>query len=156
MQRDIPCLTGTYSSITLNEGLELAKACVVDQVLPEYDTSLSGSTNNFPSHLSDLLERSSTELNESEKAELRNLLQEYQDVFAKDDYDLGNFTALEHSIDIGNSPPIKYRIRRTPSKFEGEEEIQLKKMLDSGVIKPSNSEWASVPVLIRKKSGAVR
>ena len=37
-----------------------------------------------------------------------------------------------------------------------EEEKYLKKMLDSGVIIPSNSEWASPSVLIRKKDGTVR
>jgi hypothetical protein len=40
--------------------------------------------------------------------------------------------------------------------FAGEEEDQLKKMLSAGVIRPSVSEWASAPVLIRKRCGSVR
>ena len=47
-------------------------------------------------------------------------------------------------------------MRRTPPFFAGEEEAHLKKMLDAGVIQPSISEWASAPVLIRKKDGQVR
>jgi hypothetical protein len=39
--------------------------------------------------------------------------------------------------------------------FAGEEEAQLKKMLGAGVIQPSVSEWASAPVLIRKRCGSV-
>ena len=53
-------------------------------------------------------------------------------------------------------PPVKEKMRRTPLGFESEEQGHLKKMLDFGVIQPSNSEWASAPVLIRKNDGSVR
>lgn len=44
----------------------------------------------------------------------------------------------------------------TPVFFVGEEEANLKKLLDAGVIQPSMSEWASAPVVIRKKDGQVQ
>ncbi|VDI81408.1 Hypothetical predicted protein [Mytilus galloprovincialis] len=47
-------------------------------------------------------------------------------------------------------------MRRTPLGFAQEEEAHLEKMLQSGVIQPSVSEWASAPVLIRKRDGSVR
>ena len=47
-------------------------------------------------------------------------------------------------------------MRRTPAFFAGEEEAHLKKMLDADVIQPSISEWASAPVLIRKKDGQIQ
>jgi hypothetical protein len=47
-------------------------------------------------------------------------------------------------------------MRRTPACFVDEEEAHLQKMLDAGVIQPSISEWASAPVLIRKRDGGVR
>ena len=37
-----------------------------------------------------------------------------------------------------------------------EEEAHLKKMLEAGVIKEVASDWASSPVLIRKRDGSVR
>ena len=40
--------------------------------------------------------------------------------------------------------------------FQKEEEAHLEKMLENGVIQPSSSEWASVPVLVRKKDGGMR
>ncbi len=88
--------------------------------------------------------------------QLGNLLSEFQDVFAKDELDLGSFTSIEHAIDTGDAMPVKQRIRRTPACFAGEEEAQLKKMLGAGVIQESISEWASAPVLIRKRDGSVR
>ena len=49
------------------------------------------------------------------------------------------------------------KMRRTPFfGGGGGEEAYLKKMLDAGVIQPSISEWASAPVLIRKKDGQAR
>nr|KAG5699813.1 hypothetical protein BaRGS_013533 [Batillaria attramentaria] len=47
-------------------------------------------------------------------------------------------------------------MRRTPVGFEQEEEKHLQSMLKAQVIQPSNSPWASPPVLIRKKDGSVR
>lgn len=80
----------------------------------------------------------------------------FQDVFAKDEFDLGNFTAIEHSIDTGDNKPVKQRMRSTPVGFERKEEAHLQKMLDAGVIKPSISEWASAPVLVSKRDEGVR
>ena len=71
---------------------------------------------------------------------------EYQDVFAKHDFDLGTFTMIEHKIDTGDARPIKQRMfckrrRATPH---------------AGLIQESMSDWASSPVLIRKRDGSVR
>lgn len=37
-----------------------------------------------------------------------DLLKKYQDEF-----DLGSFTDIEHSVDTGSAPPIKQRMKRT-------------------------------------------
>ena len=84
------------------------------------------------------------------------LLTEFADLFATSDIDLASFDALEHQIDTGGARPVKQRMRRTPTVFQGEEEGHLDKMLAAGVIQPSNSDWASAPVLVRKKDGSVR
>ena len=47
-------------------------------------------------------------------------------------------------------------MRWTPLGFEKEEEENLKLMLDIGVITESSSDWASAPVLVRKKDGTLR
>ena len=88
--------------------------------------------------------------------QLGQLLIEYADIFAKHDLDLGCLDQIEHSINTGDAPPVKQRMRRTPYNFEAEERKHLQKMLDAGVICPSDSEWSSAPVLVRKKDGSVR
>ena len=80
----------------------------------------------------------------------------YEDVFAQSEFDLGNFSDIVHTVDTGSSKPVKQMMRRTPSCFVGEEEPHLDKMIKPGVIQPSVSEWASAPVLVRKRDGTVR
>jgi hypothetical protein len=110
----------------------------------------------IPEHLTNLFDKSKGELNGQEQTQLSELLCEFEDVFAKSEFDLGKFNTIQHGIDTGANRPVKQRIRRTPLGFAGEEEAQLKKMLGAGVIRPSVSEWASAPVLIRKRCGSVR
>ena len=47
-------------------------------------------------------------------------------------------------------------MRRTPIGFQEEEDKLLEKMISSGVIEESASDWASPSVLVRKKDGSVR
>ena len=107
----------------------------------------------IPEHLTNLFEKSKGELNGQEQTQLSELLCEFEDVFANTEFDLVKFNTIQHGIDTGTNRPVKQRIRRTPLGFAGEEEAQLKKMLGEGVIRPSVSEWASAPVLIRNDVG---
>lgn len=106
--------------------------------------------------MQELLTKSGEHLSSQEKVLLQDVLLSYSDVFAQNEFDLGNFTAIEHNIDTGDAAPIKQRLRRTPACYVGEEEKHLNKLLDAGVIEPSISEWASAPVLVRKKDGTLR
>ena len=112
--------------------------------------------SRIPEHIKDMFLRSCTHLTDEQSIEFGEVLIKFADIFAQNDNDLGLFTATEHTIDTGDAKPIKQRMRRVPLGFADEEEKYLKKMLDSGVIVPSNSEWASPSVLIRKKDGTVR
>lgn len=47
-------------------------------------------------------------------------------------------------------------MRRAPLGSHDVEQQHLAKMLNAGVIQPSTSEWASVPVLERKRDGSIR
>ncbi|KAL8604518.1 hypothetical protein ACOMHN_015802 [Nucella lapillus] len=122
----------------------------------QVNDSTTPTTGRVPEHLQQLAADSSAYLTVDQREELGKLLSEFEDVFAKHDFDLGEFTTIEHAIDTGDANPIKQGMRRTPAVFAGEEEAHLRKMLDAGVIQESISEWASAPVLIRKKDGTVR
>ena len=128
--------------------------------IPKVEVAEQGGQKNgkreIPEHLINPFDKSKGELNGQEQTQLSELLCEIEDVFAKSEFDLEKFNTIQHGIDTGTNRPVKQRIRRTPLGFAGEEEAQLKKMLGAGVIRPSVSEWAAAPVLIRKRCGSVR
>ena len=110
----------------------------------------------LPDHLQDLLKRSCTHITLYQSVKLANLLGEFATIFSKSDTDLGHFKAVYHRIITRNNDPIKARMRRTPIHFEAEEEANLTKMLDAGVITESCSEYAHPVCLVRKKDRSVR
>ena len=110
----------------------------------------------LPVHLHELFARAAEDLGDSEADRLVEVLSRYADVFAQHDLDLGCFPAVKHRINTGDARPIRQPPRRTPLGFEGEEEGHLQQMLDAGIVEPSQSEWASPVVLVRKKDGGGR
>ena len=63
-----------------------------------------------PEHLGNLFEKSKGELTGQEQGHLRELLCEFEDVFAKNAFDLGKFDG----IDTGSSRPVKQNEVYTP------------------------------------------
>ena len=75
-------------------------------------TSVEQTQQNFPevNHCSDELCSQldlEVSLTEGEKGKLRSLVIEYNNVFAKDPYELGRTNVVQHTIDTGAHPPIK-------------------------------------------------
>ena len=156
----------TDQAVTLRKGQVVGNAHEVDQICDSDSTendyyNIRAVTSKFdcqqmPEYLKDLCERSIENLSADKKHETKKLLIHFQKAFSADEFDLGTFDAIEHTIDTGHSSPIKQRLRRTPLCFQDEEKEHLDKMVKAGVIEPSVSEWASPPVLVRKRDGSVR
>ena len=87
---------------------------------------------------------------------LGKTLIDFSDVFAKNDFDIGCFSGgIVHDIDTGDSKPVTAHMRPTNPQFREEEGKLFAKLKAINVIQPSTSDWASAPVLIRKKDGSV-
>ncbi|CAM5120402.1 unnamed protein product [Natator depressus] len=61
-----------------------------------------------------------------------------------------------HSIDTGNSHPIKVQPYRVSPQAKTAIEREIQDMLQMGVIRPSESAWASPVVLVPKPDGEIR
>ena len=92
----------------------------------------------------------------AERARLEELLEEFEDIVAKDSSDLGRTDKVYHRIPTGDAAPIKQAPRRVPFHQREELERNLKDMLDNGIIERSTSPWSSPIVMVRKKDGGTR
>ena len=90
-----------------------------------------------------------------QQQQLRALFQEYQDVFSRGEDDIGCTPVLQHTIET-TGPPVRQPYRRQNPAVRREEMNQVQQMLSSGVIRPSNSPWASPVVMVKKKDGSLR
>lgn len=90
-------------------------------------------------------------LTEVEKRKLQQLIDKYEDVVAKHEYDV-----IEHEIRLTDDIPLKLRNRRMPYKLEQEAKRQLKHMGNYQCIRPSMSSYRTFMVPVTKKDGEVR
>ena len=114
--------------------------------------------SDLPAHVRLLFESTVKDSNLSASAVtgLHDLLNKHADTFAKSSADLGFCSILQHDIDTGDHYPIKQPPRRPPLAARDEEDKILQEMLQTGVIEPSMSPWASPVCLVRKKDGNFR
>ncbi len=112
--------------------------------------------HEMPEHVKGLYERSIDEFNEEQKKKLRDLLIEYEDIFAKHGSDLGRTNLVKHHIETGDERPVRQHARRLPQSQYEEMRKQVQTLADHGVIRPSYSDWASNVILVKKKDGSWR
>ena len=84
------------------------------------------------------------------------LLQEFEDVIAKSEDDLGQTSLSFHTIDTGDDQPIRQHARRLPFHQHKEVSELVNGMLSRGIIERSDSPWASPVVLVMKNNGKTR
>ena len=97
-----------------------------------------------------------SELTRDQELRFLATVREYEDVFAKNESDLGLSHLMEHEIDTGDHKPIKQHPRRLPPHQRQLVEKQMESLLSQGRITPSNSPWSSPVVWARKRDGSFR
>ncbi|CAG2187018.1 unnamed protein product [Mytilus edulis] len=111
---------------------------------------------NLRIELQKLLSNCSGNLSQEQKRGVENLLNEYKNLFAAYDRDLGRTNLVHHTINTGNNAPVKQPPRRTPIYMRGEVDRHIHDMLERGVIEPADGPWSSGIVLVKKKDGTTR
>ena len=110
----------------------------------------------LPEHMQDLYERSVEGLPQSDHSKVAKLLLNNSDVFASHKSDLGRTHLVKHSIKTGDEPPVRDHPRRLPMAQTAEVHKQVRALHEQGIISPSNGEWASNIVMVKKKDGLWR
>jgi hypothetical protein len=123
------------------------------------DEIFKGGAHNteVPEHLKELFLQTLPHLESSDhRRRLVYLLASYADVFAAHSDDVGRTDLVKHHIDTGDSRPIHQRCRRFARSHVEIIRDHVKKLAETGTIRPSNSEWAANCVVVRKKDGGHR
>jgi len=103
-----------------------------------------------------MLERVDPSLPPSEKQQLERLLESYSDVFSYSEFDLGHTNIVSHEINTEQNTPFRQPLRPQPRAYLPVIDNLVNEMQQQGVIEPSQSDWASNIVLVKKKDGTIR
>ena len=94
-------------------------------------------------------------LSPAQQQQLKALFQEFSDIISQGEDDLGCTPLLQHTIETEGAPLFQPYRCQNPA-IHREEMAQVQQMLSSGIIRPSNSPWASPVVMVKKKDGSLR
>jgi hypothetical protein len=103
-----------------------------------------------------LVDKCEITIPEGKEEAVQKLFMEFKDVFKFEGEQLGKTNLETHKINLDGTNPVKQAPRRVPLNMCDEIEELIKSMEEAGVIKPSDSPWASPVVIVRKKDGTVR
>ncbi|KAL3854643.1 hypothetical protein ACJMK2_013904 [Sinanodonta woodiana] len=93
------------------------------------------------------------DLSESQRTQLMEVFSTYSDVFTDR---TGRTNLISHEIKLNTSEPIRIKGYGIPFNARETINVEVTKMLDQGVIEPSNSPYSSPVVLVKKKDGSNR
>ena len=94
-------------------------------------------------------------LTPDEQANLTSLLMDFSGVFSHENIPMGHTSVVKHSIPTTASP-IRQPLRRIPQALKGAVSNEVHRMLDHNIIRPSNSPWLSLVIMVWKKDGSWR
>ena len=107
--------------------------------------------DKLPEHIQGLVDSATKELCEEERMRVTLLLVAYQDIFARDEADIGKTTLIEHDVDTGDAKPVAQTMRRqSPEEHAAMVDI-VNTLHRCGIIRPSTSQWAANIRMARKK-----
>jgi hypothetical protein len=92
------------------------------------------------------------EFTDAERHEVFSILLRNEACFSLNEFDIGYIDLVEHTINTGTHAPIRETLRRQPLPYQQAIDNHVHKMLQAGVIEPSNSSWASNVCLVKNKT----
>ena len=124
-------------------------------LIPEWEVGIISSVHLAKSPTGDQLPQIPDSLSFEKQKGLRQLIEEYQDVFSKEGNPISSTSLVEQEIHT-TGPPTRLPFRRQNPLLREIEQQQVKEMLRDKVIRPSTSPWASPVVMVKKKDGSMR
>ena len=146
-------------SIKLGNKHLIGQAFLPDSVLPtDCDTTDQVMTQHVSVGVEEpkLFNVDDSPISSDWKAKITRVLDKHRSAFAQDDLDIGCTSAVKHHIRLDDDTPFRQKSRRlAPADFEDARK-HIQELLAKGIIRESQSPFASAIVLVRKKNGDLR
>ena len=107
-------------------------------------------------HLKGVIDGLPAELSNAERRVAVDFVREYEQVFSRDEFDIGRTNLIPHRIDTGDNRPFRQALRRHPLVHEQYIDETVVKLLENDLIEPAASPWASNVLLAKKADGSLR
>lgn len=143
----------TAHNVTLRHKCVIGEISAVQSVLPLNSTPVVP-TDPESEKLAFNLEDSP--MSEEWKQRISEELNSIPEVFAVEELSFGHTTAVKHHIRLQDERPFKERSRPIHPCDREAVKQHLRELLDAGIIRESESPFASPVVLVRKKNGKIR
>ena len=95
-------------------------------------------------------------LSEEQRQQVKQMLREERDIFAKDDWDTGCIKDLQMDILLTDNRPVQKTYNAIPRHLYQEVKAHIQDLLHRGWIQKSCSSYSSPVVCVRKKDGSLR
>ncbi|KAG1933335.1 interleukin-1 receptor accessory protein-like 1-A [Pimephales promelas] len=147
----------TQTDLTIPPRAVLAEVHAVQHVI-EGNHSMSGRECKAanPSQVKVVPDFGESPLSCEWKERITDLVNSMADVFALHELDYGHTDKVKHRINLNDQTPFKQRSRPIHPQDVDAVRRHLKELLDAGVIRQSESPFASPIVVVRKKNNDVR
>ncbi|KAK3105624.1 hypothetical protein FSP39_002098 [Pinctada imbricata] len=160
-------LNPTYSNVRLRKRQVIAtvEEIQADEIIPLTDSESLHSpeisaieTGQDETHKNELnFDLSESDLSDKQKENLLEFLHQHKDVFSTDLSQIGKTSLYKHKIDtVPGAKPVRKQFYRTSPTASQVIREHVNEMLQNDIIQPSNSEWHSPVVLVKKKNGQTR
>ena len=116
---------------------------------PEFDFDKELSRLPFPLNLGKV------KMSKEQQVRFLELIYDNKSVFSLGDEDLGLCDRLKHTIPVTTDKPVYLPHHTIPVQLQAEVRKCLDTWLRQGIIRPSHSPYASLVVIVHKKSGKI-
>ena len=101
-------------------------------------------------------DRADPALTKEQKSALFALLNKHSEAFPASAEDLGRKNLIYHTIDIGDSIPVRQGMRRIPLEQIGVLKAEVDRLQSACMVEPSCSPFASPTILVKKTDRSLR
>ena len=95
-------------------------------------------------------------LSAEQVSKVKSLIVEFKQIFSEGEDDIGCTNMMEQTIVLDTHVPIRAKYRSIPLAHREAAEREVKRLLDLGVIQPSESPYHSPSFLLKKPDGSFR